>query len=153
MFDSCLRLSPNRRRLARPLCRANLRPARVYLRTEISGALYLASLPVRLRKPPSPRPSASALASRSGKGIYLRRCAHITPADKLASLSFCPRLSSCSSSSHPPALPISPGLTLLYFSCNLGEVLQGSSSNRPPPPPCHAHRLRFWGGVYASKDV
>lgn len=59
MFDSCLRLSPNHRgasssRLARPLCRANLHPA-VYLRTGISGALYLASSWFRLRKPPSSR--------------------------------------------------------------------------------------------------
>lgn len=36
----------------------------------------------------TPRSSAS-VASRNGKGAYLRRCAHITPTDKLASLSSC----------------------------------------------------------------
>lgn len=86
----------------------------------LSGLLgCLRNHPVR-----TPHSSASA-ASRNSKGAYLRRCAHITPADKLASLFFL---------SPPPfPLPISPGLILLYFSCNLGEVLQGSSSNRPPP--------------------
>lgn len=102
---------------------------RVSTYTEISGALYLAfSLPAKL---PYPHPAlfGKRAASRNGKGAYLRRCAHITPADKLASLSSCLCLSS---SAFFLPFPISPSLILLYFSCNLGEVLQGSSSNRPP---------------------
>lgn len=92
---------------------------------------------------PYPRPYVPQLpraphrARYYGKGAYLRRCAHITPADKLASLSSClyPSLSLLPSlvpASIPPPPPISPGLTLLHFSCNLREVLQGSSSSLIP---------------------
>lgn len=93
-------ISLNRPRLLppspRPLCRETSATG-VYLRTEISGALYLASsrLPAT-RPPPIPRPYVPQLpraphrARYYGKGAYLRRCAHITPADKLASLSSCP---------------------------------------------------------------
>lgn len=88
---------------------------------------------------PYPRPYVPQLprARYYGKGAYLRRCAHITPADKLASLSSClyPSLSLLPSlvpASIPPPPPISPGFTLLHFSCNLREVLQGSSSSLIP---------------------
>lgn len=78
-------------------------PACIYVRR--SRVLFIwpsLGLSAKSCRPP---PSAS-VASRNGKGAYLRRCAHITPtADKLTNLSSClclPRSSDFSGSYPPP---------------------------------------------------
>jgi len=136
VFDSCLRLSSNRRypRLA-ALCVAHLRPACIYVRR--SRVLFI--WPLRLPARPSPGPRltpAASVASRNGKGAYLRRCAHITPTDKLASLSSC----LCSSSfDFPGPQPSSAflAISVKYF------------KDRLPVVPL-AHRLRFRVWIYAN---
>lgn len=143
MFDSCLRLSPNRRlpRLS-ALCVANLRPACIYVRRSRVLFIWPSRLPA---KPPCLHPAlfSERAASRNGKGAYLRRCAHITPVDKLASLPFC--LCLCSSSPSDFPRPYSP-LLLLAISVKYFK-------DRLPIVHPFAHRLlRFWGG-YASESV
>lgn len=83
----------------RPLCReASDRRVSTYrdLGCSLSGLFSV----VCDETTPSVRPVGCAASRYYGKGAYLRRCAHITPADKLASLS-----SSCLSALSPPPSP------------------------------------------------
>lgn len=123
MFDSCLRLSLNRRRR---LPRLAALCADAYLRKEISGALYLAfSRFVCEILPSASRPFDERCIDKRQRRVFTSLRSHNSSSrqtDKSFFLSLPPLL-----------LRISPGLTLFHFSCNLDEVLQGSSSNRPIP--------------------
>lgn len=124
MFDSCLRLSPNRRlpRLS-ALCVANLRPACIYVRRSRVLFIWPSRLPA---KPPCLHPA-----------LFSGRCIEERQRRVFTSLR-------SHNSGRQTGKPSFLSLSLLFlpfrfpqalfsstFTCNLGEVLQGSSSNRP----------------------
>lgn len=93
-------------------------------------------------------PRAAHRARYYGKGAYLRRCAHITPADKLASLSSClyPSLSCfflllfLLLFRHRRRFP-----RVLHSSTFLAISVKYFKDRLPPSFRSLVRRLRFWG--------
>lgn len=153
MFDSCLRLSPNRRfpRLA-ALCVVCLRPACIYARG--SRVLFIWPLRLPLRYPPPPPPARASSRPRGERCIEERQRRVFTSlrshnsdrqTGKPFFLPLCP-----SSSDFPRPHPSTTflAISVKYFKDRLSVV-------HPPPPllllPSRASSISSW--VYANERL